>query len=115
MFERFLRIEVTDRRPVRCRRLSRSRTHRCSSGQDRFRGARPGELYESAVASDDAAVVHGVRLDVDGGRTATAVIAGPRPSGWAAVPGQTLLNVAGRGEVARRLDTGPKCPQASST
>ncbi len=42
------------------------------------RPVRPADIAAAAVylASDDALAVHGIRLDVDGGRTATAVIAG---------------------------------------
>ena len=42
------------------------------------RAVRPAEIAAAAayLASEDAAAVHGVRLDVDGGRTAAAIIAG---------------------------------------
>lgn len=42
------------------------------------RAVRPADIAAAAayLASDDALAVHGARLDVDGGRTATAIIAG---------------------------------------
>lgn len=42
------------------------------------RPVRPADIAAGAVflASDEAAAIHGIRLDVDGGRTATAIIAG---------------------------------------